>query len=1056
MELHLTIKRIKEMCGAVSFKKGEAFYRANKVSFQTYSPPIYEAIVEGKENTHVKVEIDKGGQIHASCSCPKLASFNKDCQHIAAVLLAIYNKEQEKSSILSDDLLSIFEEPPYQSSRQYRYFEDREIIDITFLLTPIGERNSYLFGMKLQIGENSVLNIHDFLENIKNGRKSILSLSFIFDPTIHCFKREAEEIIQELIQIQIDEQFFKKETSRSDTLLISPSSWNKLLPLLTKLPEVKMEYGKKVYTGLQMTSRQLSLQFDLEENEGDHLKLTIKGINEILVLPKYACVVDKGELIHLDEKECRRLISLQEMLQTAKSHFIPIQKEQVPFFLDKILPELKKLGIVNIAESISHKVQKVPLAAKLYLDRVKNRLLASLEFHYGNLLINPLEHDYLVEKAVFVRETSKEQAILQIMEESQFATTDEGYFMHNEELEYEFLYNQLPRLQELTQVYATTAVRNRIVKSTAHPMIKVKVKKERTNWLEFKFELTGIPEQEIRDLLQALEEKRKYYRLKNGSLLSLEAREFAEIERFLQEVPIQDYESLVTGLELPISKGITFLDRIVDNPLFNPEESFRQFLQDIHEPQKLHFEIPDCLTGILRDYQRHGYYWLKVLASYGFGGILADDMGLGKTLQSITYIQSVIKEVQEKELPVLIVCPTSVTYNWLSEFMKFTPQIEAIVVDGDKKERRKLQEKFEQADVIITSYTLLRKDIEWFGQQSFHTVFFDEAQAFKNPITQTFRAVKQIKAQHRFALTGTPIENSIEELWAIFHVVFPDLFQGLNHYAHLTKKQIARRSRPFLLRRMKEDVLEELPEKIEIHESVDLLPEQTKLYVAYLAKLRTDTLKHLDKDTLRKNRIKILAGITRLRQICCHPSLFVDGYKGGSAKFNKLIEIVEESKKSGRRVLIFSQFTKMLALIGQQLSLRNTAYFYLDGQTPSEERVSICDRFNRGENNFFLISLKAGGTGLNLTGADTVILYDIWWNPAVEEQATDRAHRIGQENTVKVIKLLTKGTIEEKMDQLQEKKRQLIEELIDAKESVSLTEDDIRELLMVEPVEIPH
>lgn len=1056
MELNLTIKKIKDMCGTVSFKKGETFYRANKVSFKSYSPPTYEAIVEGKENTHVKVEINKQGQIHASCSCPKLASYNKDCQHIAAVMLAIYNVEQEKTSNLSTGLLSIFEEQSYHSSKQLRYFENREIIDITFLLKPIGENNSYFLGMELQIGGNSVLNIHDFLENIKNGRKSILSLSFVFDPVIHCFKREAEEIIQELIQIQIDEKFFKKESSRSETLLISPSSWNRLLPLLTKLPEVKMEYGEKVYTDLQMISHQPSLQFDLEGTEGEHLKLIIKGLRDMLVLPRYACIVDKGEIIHIDEKDCRRLISLQEMLYASKSPFIPIQKEQIPLFLDKILPELKKLGIVNVAESISHKVRKVPLEAKLYLDRVKNRLLASIEFHYGNLLINPLEHDYLVEKAVFVRETSKEQAILQIMEESEFATTDEGYFMHNEELEYEFLYNQLPRLQELVQVYATTAVRNRIFRSPTHPMIKVKVKKERTNWLEFKFELTGIPEQEIRDLLQALEEKRKYYRLKNGSLLSLEAREFAEIERFLQEVPIQDYETLASGLDLPISKGITFLDKIVDNPLFNPEESFRQFLQDISEPQKLQFEIPAGLTGILRDYQKHGFYWLKILASYGFGGILADDMGLGKTLQSITYIQSVVKEVQEEECPILIVCPTSVTYNWLSEFMKFTPEIEAIVVDGDKKERRKIQERVKEANVIITSYTLLRKDIEWFRQQSFHTVFFDEAQAFKNPITQTFRAVKEIKAKHRFALTGTPIENSIEELWAIFHVVFPDLFQGLNHYAHLTKKQIARRSRPFLLRRMKEDVLEELPEKVEIHESVELLPEQTKLYVAYLAKLRTDTLKHLDKDTLRKNRIKILAGITRLRQICCHPSLFIDRYKGGSAKFNKLLEIVEESRRSGRRVLIFSQFTKMLALIGQQLSLRDISYFYLDGQTPSEERVDICDRFNRGENNFFLISLKAGGTGLNLTGADTVILYDIWWNPAVEEQATDRAHRMGQENTVKVIKLLTKGTIEEKMDQLQEKKRQLIEELIDAKESATLTEDDIRELLMVEPVEIPH
>ena len=254
-----------------------------------------------------------------------------------------------------------------------------------------------------------------------------------------------------------------------------------------------------------------------------------------------------------------------------------------------------------------------------------------------------------------------------------------------------------------------------------------------------------------------------------------------------------------------------------------------------------------------------------------------------------------------------------------------------------------------------------------------------------------------------------------------------------------------------MLRRLKEDVLSELPEKIESMESVELLPDQKKLYAAYLAKLRHDTLKHLDKDTLRKNRIKILAGLTRLRQICCHPALFVDGYKGSSAKFEQLLQIVEESKLSGRRVLIFSQFTKMLKIIGRELAIQGLSFFYLDGQTPSEERVEICNRFNAGERDLFLISLKAGGTGLNLTGADTVILYDIWWNPAVEEQAADRAHRIGQTNVVQVIKLVARGTIEEKMNELQEKKRHLIEEIIDPKEKASstLTEEDIREILMI-------
>jgi SNF2 family DNA or RNA helicase len=332
-------------------------------------------------------------------------------------------------------------------------------------------------------------------------------------------------------------------------------------------------------------------------------------------------------------------------------------------------------------------------------------------------------------------------------------------------------------------------------------------------------------------------------------------------------------------------------------------------------------------------------------------------------------------------------------------------------------------------------------------------VFFDEAQAFKNPTTQTARAVKKIKADYRFALTGTPVENSLEELWSIYHVVFPQLFQGMKEYSNLSKKAIARRIRPFLLRRLKEDVLSELPEKIESLESVELLPDQKKLYAAYLAKLKHDTLKHLDKnnETLRKNRIKILAGLTRLRQICCHPSLFVNGYKGSSAKYEQLMQILEESRHSKRRVLIFSQFTKMLELIGRELAIKGQPFFYLDGQTPSEERIAICNRFNAGERDLFLISLKAGGVGLNLTGANTVILYDLWWNPAVEKQAADRAHRIGQTDAVQVIKLISRGTIEEKINELQEKKQHLIEEIIDSNgnAATTLTDEDIREILMI-------
>jgi SNF2 family DNA or RNA helicase len=352
---------------------------------------------------------------------------------------------------------------------------------------------------------------------------------------------------------------------------------------------------------------------------------------------------------------------------------------------------------------------------------------------------------------------------------------------------------------------------------------------------------------------------------------------------------------------------------------------------------------------------------------------------------------------------------------------------------------------------LITSYPLVRRDHSHLAKLDFHTLILDEAQAFKNHTTQTAQAVKMIQATYRFALTGTPVENRLEELWSILDAVSPALFPSRRQFNELQPQVVAKRIKPFLLRRLKRDVLKELPEKIETMQTSELLPEQKKLYLSYLVKLQQETLKHLQDKDFQKNRIKILAGLTRLRQLCCHPALFVEDYAGGSAKFEQLLETIEECQNAGRRILIFSQFTGMLSLIGQELAEQGVSFFYLDGKTPASERVTLCNRFNEGERDLFLISLKAGGTGLNLTGADTVILYDLWWNPAVEEQAADRAHRIGQKNIVQVIRLVTQGTVEEKMFELQQKKKHLIDEVVQAGEEAmsALSEQDIREILML-------
>lgn len=1064
VEIKLNRKRIEDACGTVSLKRGEIFQRKKKVKLiEIEQGHVKGTVTAGNESFEVVIEAEANGSFHSSCSCPKLSSFQKDCQHVAAVLLTLLDRKRmdvqgDRHQVLrgsseveesTEKLFRIFQGNQVQKNGRQRHFENRQIVQAAFTCIPVTAGGKLLFGLSLTVAETEVKDIRGFLENIRQHRSSELSDTFLFDPSAYCFDESSDTVLQHLIQVVQDEKIYLEKTPFSNpaVLLIPPSSWKRLESLLAAEPHVTLSYQGNVYDGLRLVDDPLPLQFRFSKADGECFALEITGMDDAIFLHEYRTALLEGRLILLKDEENQRLEDLREMMKDFDTNRIPIPPEQVKFFTETVVPGLQRMGKVEFTEEAANRMEKTPLKAKLFLDRVKERLLASLEFHYGKIIIHPQAGSRNRTASMVIRDLEKEERILQLMKKSAFAETEGGYLLHNEELEYEFLHHILPDLEKLVHVYATTAVRNRIVRKSPRPKIRVHFRRERTNWLEFKFDLDGIAEDDIRGVLASLESKRKYHRLKSGALLSLETREFEEIERFLTELPIQDdgYEKTLDTVEVPFLEGFRLMDRMADEEAFQLEESFRSFLSSLNAPAEESHPAPASLENVLREYQKEGFRWMKTLAANNFGGILADDMGLGKTLQAITYIAS----IREADNPVLIVCPAAVTYNWLNELLKFTPGISAIVMDGNAEQRSKLQKEYRRAEVLITSYPMLRSDIKWYESREFHTIIFDEAQAFKNPMTQTARAVKKLVANHRFALTGTPVENSPEDLWSIFHVVFPGLFGGLKDFGNLTRKQIARRTKPFLLRRMKEDVATELPGKMESLELVDLLPEQKRLYASFLAKLRHDTLKHLDKDTIRKNKIRILAGLTRLRQICCHPSLFVEGYEGTSAKFEQLLRILEEARVSRRRVLVFSQFTSMLEIIGRELEYQGRAYFYLDGQTAPEERVDMCSRFNGGEKDIFLISLKAGGTGLNLTGADTVILYDLWWNPAVEEQAADRAHRIGQKETVHVIKMISKGTIEEKMNELQERKRDLIAEIIQPtrKDKEIITEEDIRVLL---------
>jgi SNF2 family DNA or RNA helicase len=475
--------------------------------------------------------------------------------------------------------------------------------------------------------------------------------------------------------------------------------------------------------------------------------------------------------------------------------------------------------------------------------------------------------------------------------------------------------------------------------------------------------------------------------------------------------------------------------------------------------------VPNNIQAELRPYQVTGYKWLRTLAEHELGGILADDMGLGKTLQSIVYIASILREDNNKNATrphFLIVCPTSLIYNWLDEIENFAPFITASVISGVPQERKELIESYQNYDVLITSYPLIRRDITIYEEINFHTVFIDEAQFIKNESSLNAKSVKRLVANHRYALTGTPIENSLSELWSIFDFIMPGYLHSHSKFVELYEKPILKEDKealedlhqhisPFILRRMKKDVLTELPDKYESKMLTELSEEQKKVYLSYLDNIRNDIHTELSDGGLDRNRMKILAALTRLRQICCHPSTFLENYQGGSGKLDLLMELIPEAIANDHRILVFSQFTSMLRIIEEELKDMNISYFYLEGSTPTEERNENVKRFNNGEGKVFLISLKAGGTGLNLVGADTVIHYDPWWNPAVEEQATDRVYRIGQQNKVHVLKLITKGTIEEKIFKLQRKKKELSDSIISSKEVFinTLSREELEELFNI-------
>ena len=760
-----------------------------------------------------------------------------------------------------------------------------------------------------------------------------------------------------------------------------------------------------------------------------------------------------------------------KFLQTFRKNFtkeIVLPPNEISTLFSIIYPKVK--NSIKYSDLDFNEIEKyIPkeLYVKIYLDYDKNNyVVADIKFCYDKFEFNPL----LDESTNVARDVLKESETLDMFIKSGFMLDRKRarLILTNEEAIYNFLSNDIEKYMKKFEVLATEDFKQKQIRQPKLSNVGVKVE---NNLLEISFDGLNFDLSELKDVMEKYKLKKKFHRLKNGEFINLEENETINLIESLKENLDVDYKEIENGdIKLPVFRSL-YLDRLLKNTNIkniNKDENYKNIIEKIDNRSiDETLELPKGLNANLRSYQETGYRWLKTLDSYNFGGILADDMGLGKTIQLVSvilsYVESCERTPENKRKASLVICPSSLTLNWYNEIQKFAPSLKIMLINGGIQERKNKIKEIDNYDVVVTSYDLLKRDIDVHNSMNykFKYVIADEAQYIKNNNTQNFKAIKEIKADTRYALTGTPIENSLSELWSIFDFVMPGYLFSYKKFKELYETPIVRGEdnqamkrlkmliEPFILRRIKEDVLTELPDKTITILNNEMEEEQAKVYMSYMSQVKEEIETEISLNGFERSQIKILSLLMRLRQICCHPALFIENYKGESSKLNQCIQIVKDAVESGHKILLFSGYTSMFDIIEGELNKENIKYYKLTGQTKVGERIKLVEEFN--ENNdikVFLISLKAGGTGLNLIGADMVIHYDPWWNLSAENQATDRTYRIGQKKNVQVYKLITKNSIEEKIYELQQKKAKLIDNMLSTKETFisKLSKDEIMNL----------
>ncbi|MBZ9634137.1 DEAD/DEAH box helicase [Clostridium sp. FP1] len=705
------------------------------------------------------------------------------------------------------------------------------------------------------------------------------------------------------------------------------------------------------------------------------------------------------------------------------------------------------LGSISSDININEEVKTFAanfIKPEFHIYEMEGSIYCDISVIYGNEKINILKGNNTVDK--ILRDFKKEGKILMELEKYRFIKRNEKLlFIGGDEELFDILSKNENNLHCLGNVTFGKGLKQRRILDSR--FIKAEIK-EMEDCYDFSYAINDIENRELNSVIASFKQKNRFYKTVNNNFLDFED---AGVKDFLDLVIVLNKKENIKDALIQIEKNkALYLNEKIKNKnlqFIKGSELLKNIENTLSNINNLNIRVPEDLKATLREYQINGFKWLKSLSSLGFGGILADEMGLGKTIQTIAFLLS------EENKKSIIISPTSLVYNWKAELEKFAPSLKVGIVHGDKSQRHELIHNLLDYDVILTTYGTLRMDIEQYEDIIFDACIIDEAQNIKNHLAQNTRIIKEVKAKVRFALTGTPMENNLTELWSIFDFIMPDYLYSKEIFE--SKFVIGRQGdleelklliKPFLLRRTKGEVMKELPDKIEKKFIVEMTTAQRAVYKSYIKAVREKMKNNSD------GRIEVFSYLTRLRQICLDPSLVIDEYKGGSGKLKVATELIEKHIDSQGKVLLFSQFTSALKNIGENLKRKGIPYLYLDGKTKPKDRIKLVDEFNNSSDTLvFLISLKAGGTGLNLATANLVIHFDPWWNPAVEDQATDRAHRIGQRNVVEVIKLVAKGTIEEKIILLQENKKDLIDSVITGELTSSdvlgkLTKEELLEL----------